>query len=64
MDPLSRRVPDFDSQNVLVDNDGIITGIIEDNMRHDSPTELASYRRAYLDAHTCYAQFTYLDALK
>ncbi|KAF8314132.1 hypothetical protein F5887DRAFT_908515 [Amanita rubescens] len=88
--PFALCPPDFDSQNVLVDNDGIITGIIdwdgvrtlprqggaaaypawltvdwvpicygwkkdaspEDNMRHDSPTELASYRRAYLGAIT------------
>ena len=82
--------PDFDSQNVLVDGDGNITGIIdwddvyirprqgaaaaypmwitvdwdpmfhgwdqdassEDNARHDSPAELASYRKAYLNAIT------------
>lgn len=82
--------PDFDSQNVLVDDDGTITGIIdwdnvdirprqgaaaaypmwltvdwdplfygwskdaspEDNARYDSPAELATYRRAYLDAIT------------
>jgi Phosphotransferase enzyme family len=82
--------PDFDSQNVLVDHDGTITGIIdwdnvdirprqgaaaaypmwltvdwdplfygwskdaspEDNAGHDSPAELAAYRRAYLDAIT------------
>ncbi len=88
--PFTLCPPDFDSPNVLVDNDGIITGIIdwdgvrtlprhggaaaypawltvdwvpisygwkkdaspEDNMRYDSPTELASYRRAYLDAIT------------
>ncbi|KAF8508633.1 kinase-like domain-containing protein [Hysterangium stoloniferum] len=82
--------PDFDSQNVLVDDDGTITGIIdwdnvnihprqggaaaypmwltvdwdplfygwskdaspEDNADYDSPAELATYRRAYLDAIT------------
>jgi aminoglycoside phosphotransferase (APT) family kinase protein len=82
--------PDFDSQNVLVDDDGTITGIIdwdnvdirprqgaaaaypmwltvdwdplfygwskdaspEDNAAYDSPAELATYRRAYLDAIT------------
>lgn len=82
--------PDFDSQNVLVDDDGTITGIIdwdnvdvrpsqgaaaaypmwltvdwdplfygwdkdsspEDNAGYDSPAELATYRRAYLDAIT------------
>ena len=88
--PFTLRPPDFDSQNVLVDDGGTVTGIIdwddvrtlprqggaaaypawltvdwdpmfygwergaspEDNMHHDSPTELASYRRAYLDAIT------------
>lgn len=82
--------PDFDSQNVLVDDDGTITGIIdwddvdvrprqgaaaaypmwltvdwdplfygwsrdaspEHNAGYDSPAELATYRRAYLDAIT------------
>ncbi|KAF8332430.1 kinase-like domain-containing protein [Amanita rubescens] len=82
--------PDFNSQNVLVDDDGTVTGIIdwdgvrtlprqggaaaypawltedwvplsyrwkkdaspEDNMHYDYPTELGSYRRAYLDAIT------------
>jgi hypothetical protein len=82
--------PDFDSQNVLVDDNGTITGIIdwdnvdvrprqgaaaaypmwltvdwdplfygwdknaspEDNAGYDSPAELATYRRAYLDAIT------------
>ncbi|KAM6504013.1 Protein kinase-like domain containing protein [Amanita muscaria] len=82
--------PDFDSQNVLVDDDGTITGIIdwdnvdirprqgaaaaypawltvdwdplfygwskdaspEDNAGYDSPAELTTYRRAYLDAIT------------
>ena len=82
--------PDFDSQNVLVDDDGAITGIInwdnvyigprqgaaaaypmwltvdwdpsfhgwdedaspENNKGHDSPAELASYRKAYLNAIT------------
>lgn len=82
--------PDFDSQNVLVDDDGTITGIIdwdnvdirprqgaaaayplwltvdwdplfygwskdaspEDNAAYDSPAELATYRRAYLDVIT------------
>jgi aminoglycoside phosphotransferase (APT) family kinase protein len=80
--------PDFDSQNVLVDEDGVITGIIdwdnvhigprqgaaaaypswltvdwdplyygwsekaslEANAGYDSPTELAKYRKEYLDA--------------
>ena len=82
--------PDFDSQNVLVDDDGTITGIInwenvyigplqgaaaaypmwlsvdwdpsfhgwnenaspEDNKGYDSPAELASFRKAYLNAIT------------
>ena len=82
--------PDFDSQNVLVDDDGTITGMIdwdnvdirprqgaaaaypmwltvdwdplfygwskdaspEDNAGYDSPAELATYRKAYLEAIT------------
>ena len=89
--PFSLSHPDFDSQNVLVDDDGTITGIIdwdnvdvrprqgaaaaypmwltvdwdplfygwsknaspEENAGYDSPAELATYRRAYLDAITC-----------
>ena len=88
--PFTLCPPDFDFQNVLVDDDGTITGIIdwdgvrtlprqggaaaypawltvdwnpmsygwrkdsspEHNMHYDSPIELASYRRAYLDAIT------------
>ena len=88
--PFALSHPDFDSQNVLVDHDGTITGTIdwdnvdihpcqgaaaaypmwltvdwdplfhgwskdaspEENAGHDSPAELATYRRAYLDAIT------------
>ena len=85
--PFTLCPPDFDFQNVLVDDDGIITGIIDwdgvrtlprqggaaaypvwltvdwdpifydwkkpkDNVQYYAPTELASYRRAYLDAIT------------
>ena len=89
--PFGLSHPDFDSQNVLVDDDGTITGIIdwdnvdirprqgaaaaypmwltvdwdplfygwskdvspEGNAAYDSPAELATYRRAYLNAMTC-----------
>ena len=85
--PFTLCPPNFDFQNVLVDDDGIITGIIDwdgvrtlprqggaaaypvwltvdwdpifydwkkpkDNVQYYAPTELASYRRAYLDAIT------------